>query len=129
MNRFLLTILLVTLTATLAACGGATAGSGGAAGSGAYDTDFPLPSTVSNFTKTGEEAINFQTKMSLDETAGFFRDAFTGAGLVERTINTSVTARTFSMVFDGDPGGKAIVVQGVALGDNTTNVNLRYEDV
>jgi hypothetical protein len=32
------------------------------------------------------------------------------------------------MVFDGDPEG-AVVVQGVDLGDGTTNVNIRHEDV
>ena len=34
----------------------------------------------------------------------------------------------FSIVFDGSPNGKALVVQGVALG-TSTNVNIRYEDV
>jgi len=128
MKRVMLMMLLAAVGASLAACGSAGAGTGGAA-SGAYDTEFPLPSSVSNFTKTGEDEVNFQTKMSLEETTAFYRESLTKAGLVERTINTAVTAQTFSMVFDGAPNGKAIVVQGVALGDGTTNVNIRYEDV
>jgi len=33
------------------------------------------------------------------------------------------------MVFDGHPNGKSIVVQGVDLGNGTTNINIRFEDV
>jgi hypothetical protein len=33
------------------------------------------------------------------------------------------------MVWDGHPSGKAIVVQGVDLGDGSVNVNIRLEDV
>jgi len=33
------------------------------------------------------------------------------------------------MVFDGDPSGKAVVIQGVDLGDGTVNVSMRLEDV
>jgi hypothetical protein len=33
------------------------------------------------------------------------------------------------MVFDGDPSGQAIVIQGVDLGNGKTNVNIRYEKV
>ena len=84
---------------------------------------------MSNFTETGNESINFQTKTSLTDTISFYRNTFAESGLTERSINTAITDTTFSLVFDGDPSGKAIVVQGVDLGDGTTNVNIRYEDV
>ena len=126
MKRFALFLVLAALSTTLAACGGAAAPGGSG---GAYNTDFPLPTSVSNFTDTGNGSINFQTKMSIEDTVAFYREAFTKAGLTERTINTSITDTTFSMVFDGDASGIAVVVQGVDLGNGITNVNLRHEDV
>jgi hypothetical protein len=33
------------------------------------------------------------------------------------------------MVFDGHESGKAIVVQGVDLGDGMVNISIRLEDV
>ena len=124
-TSYMLLALIALLAASCGGGGGATTyGSGG----GSYDTDFPLPASVSNFTKTGDTGINFQTTLSLQDALAFYRAAFTQAGLTERTINTAVTDTTFSVVFDGDPGGKAIVVQGVDLGNGATNVNVRYED-
>lgn len=108
------------------ACSGLSAGT---AGSGGYNTKFPMPPNVSNFTETGNGSINFQTSLTLKDTIAFYRDAFKKGGLTERTINTSITDTTFSMVFDGDPSGKAIVVQGLDLGNGKTNVNIRYEKV
>lgn len=119
--------------------GGATGGdTGGGAGGGVtsptqeppknsgYNTEFPLPPKVSNFTDLGDGAINFQTDMSLKDTIAFYREAFTSQGYTERTINTAITDTTFSMVFDGHASGKAIVIQGVDLG-GSTNVNIRFE--
>jgi len=47
---------------------------------------------------------------------------------VEREINTTIEDATFSMVFDGPPSGKAIVIQGVNLGE-AVNINIRFEDI
>ena len=120
--------------------GGATTGgdTGGGAGGGVtsptqeppkntgYDTEFPLPANVTNFTDLGDGAINFQTDMNVTDTIAFYRDAFAKLGYTERTINTAITDTTFSMVFDGHSSGKAIVIQGVDLG-GSTNVNIRFE--
>lgn len=94
-----------------------------------YNTKFPLPAKVSNFVDMGNGSINFQTDMSLKDTLSFYRDAFKREGLTERTANTSITDTTFSMVFDGDPSGQAVVIQAVDLGGGKTNVNIRYEKV
>lgn len=107
---------------------GSTANPGGSGSSG-YNTKFPLPDSVVNFTDTGNGSINFQTKMSLKDTIDWYRAAFTRSGLKERTANTAITEATFSMVFDGDPSGLAVVIQGVDLGNGLTNVNIRYEKV
>jgi len=92
-----------------------------------YDTVFPLPDTILNFMDMGNDSVNFQTELSVEETIAFYRQAFETENLTERTINTAITETTFSMVFDGHDSG-TIVIQGVDLGDGTTNVNIRFED-
>ena len=96
-----------------------------------YDTDFPLPEDVQNFTKIfqKDQGINFQTSMSLEEVIAFYRQAFTEQGLVERPALTVIEDVAFSMVFEGAANGKAVVIQGVLLGPDQTNVNIRYEDL
>ncbi len=102
---------------------------GGGGSAGGYNTKFPLPSNVNNFTSQADGQINFQTNLSIKDTIAFYRDAFTKQGLKERTDNTAITDTTFSLVYDGDPSGQAIVIQGVDLGNGKTNVNIRYEKV
>lgn len=97
-------------------------------GGGEYDTVFPLPDDVQNFTELGQDMINFQTSLSLKETIEFYRQAFDELGLTERDILTVIDDAAFSMVFDGWENGRAVVIQGVAMGE-TTNVNIRFEDV
>lgn len=111
--------------------GGSSGGSGSSSGNGSNGSgsQFPMPPNVNNVTDLGNGSINFQTNMNLKDVIAFYRDAFTKKGLTERTANTAITDTTFSLVFDGDPSGKAIVVQGVDLGNGTTNVNIRYENV
>jgi hypothetical protein len=102
-------------------------GSGG--GSPTVDADFPMPSDASNVMELGNGVLNFQTKSTLDECMAFYRDEFVGGmGYKEREILTVTSETTFSMVFDGHASGKAIVVQGVDLGDGTTNISIRLED-
>jgi hypothetical protein len=131
MNKYRWLLGLSVFVMITLACSVLGGGSSGGSGSGAsgYNTKFPLPGNVSNFTDTGNNSINFQTTMSLKDTIAFYRDALTKEGLTERTVNTAITDTTFSMVFDGDPSGQSIVVQGVDLGNGKTNVNIRYEKV
>jgi hypothetical protein len=128
MKRFIEFVSATILVLSLAACGGGGA-SGAGSSTGSFDTEFPLPASVSNFTDTGDGSVNFQTNLSVEEAVAFYRDALAKAGLTERTINTAITDTTFSLVFDGDLSGKAVVVQGVDLGGGTTNINIRYENV
>lgn len=93
-----------------------------------YDTEFPLPEDVQNF-MGGEGTANFATSLTVEEAIEFYRGALADMGLTERTLNTAITETTFSMVFDGHENGKAVVVQGVDLGNGTTNINIRFEDV
>lgn len=94
-----------------------------------FETEFPVPDGVTNFTDMGNGAINFQAKIGLQDAISFYRDSFGKLGYKEREINTAITDSTFSLVFDGHASGKAIVVQGVDLGSGSTNINIRFEDI
>lgn len=95
----------------------------------ASTAQFPIPDAkIEGYTDLGEGQINYQVKMGLKDVIAFYKQAFKAQGLSEREIVFSQTDTTFSMVFDGDPSGKAIVVQGVLIQDKM-NVNIRYEDI
>lgn len=67
--------------------------------------------------------------MSIDEVMAFYREEFGDKlGYTERDYLTNQTESTFQLVFDGHPKGLAIVIQGVDLGNGTTNVNIGFED-
>lgn len=98
-------------------------------GSKEYDTVFPLPQDVENFTgHGGESQINFQTNLTIEEVIDYYRQAFTKENLYERDTNTTITDTAFSMIFDGHGNGKALVIQGVDLGNGKTNINIRFEE-
>jgi len=96
--------------------------------SGNQASEFPMPNDVTNKIEVGDTLI-FQTKLSLKDAMAFYRDAFGKEGLTERTALTVTSGTTFNMVFDGDPSGKAIVVQGVDLGGGVTNITITRQDV
>ena len=98
---------------------------GGASGA---TSEFLLPDSATNL-QWMNGTTNFQAKMTLDEAMKFYVETFTKSGYTERTILTVTSETTFSMVFDGHESGKAIVVQGVDLGDGTVNISIRLEDV
>jgi septal ring-binding cell division protein DamX len=98
-------------------------------GSKEYDTVFPLPEDVENFTgQGGETQINFQTNLSIEEVIDYYRQALTKENLYERDTNTNITDTAFSMIFDGHGNGKALVIQGVDIGNGKTNINIRFEE-
>lgn len=95
-----------------------------------YDTVFPLPENVQNFTTQNDDSqgINFQTDLSLEEAMSFYRQQLAEQELTERDLLTVTSDTTFSMVFDGSENGKALVIQGVIIGE-TINLNLRFEAI
>jgi ABC-type glycerol-3-phosphate transport system substrate-binding protein len=125
-SRWFVSVVMLMLVTFACGVGGGGSAASADTGSG-YDTKFPMPTSVTNFTAAPDDQVNFQTSLSVKDTIAFYRSSFAKAVLKERTINTAITDTTFSMVFDGDPSGQAIVVQGVDLGNGTTNVNIRYE--
>jgi hypothetical protein len=94
------------------------------------NTEFPITEDAYNITEVSGSLI-FYTKLSLEETMQFYRDEYTARGYTERELLTVVSDGTFSMVFDGDPSGKAVVIQSVdlGLGDGSRTVAIRLEDV
>jgi hypothetical protein len=79
--------------------------------------------------KLDEDSINYQTSMSLTDIVDFYRSEFESAGYDERDITTVIDDTTISIVWDGHPSGRAIVVQGVDLSNGSRNVNVRFEDI
>ena len=117
-TRRLTLFALLSLALILSACGDS------------YDTNFPLPDNVSNFDGAGGDSpINFQTDLSVEDVVAFYRDAFTSDGMTERDLLTAITSETASLVFDGHNSGQAVVLQVVDLGNGSSNVNLRLEDI
>ena len=92
-------------------------------------TDYPLPADAVNVISVGNDVVNFQTKLSLDEGLDFYKDQFGKLGYTERNILTVTSETIFSIVFDGHESGKAIVVQGVDLGDGTINISITLSDI
>jgi len=92
-------------------------------------TDFLMTTDATSVTDLGDGSILYYTKMSQADVMKFYRDAYTAKGYKERTVNTSVTDTTFSMVFDGDPSGKATVIQSVNLGNGSSTVTIRLEAI
>jgi len=93
------------------------------------DSEFAMTADAYNVTDIGDGSILYYTKLSLEDTMKFYRDEYTSRGYTERELLTVVTDGVFSMVFDGDPSGKAVVIQSVDLGDGSRTVTIRLEDV
>ena len=92
------------------------------------ESEFPIPDGALNVINMGGVA-NFQVKMSLDDAMKYYKDAFAKSGYTERALLTVTSSTTFSMVYDGHKSGKAIVVQGVDLGDGSINISISLQDL
>jgi flagellar basal body rod protein FlgG len=92
-------------------------------------TDFPITADAYNAIDVGDGSLLYYTKMSQADVMKFYRDTYTAKGYKERELLTVTSDTTFSMVFDGDPSGKAVVIQSVNLGDGSSTVAIRLEDV
>ena len=97
-------------------------------GAGIVETDFVMTADAYNIIEANGTLI-FYTKMSLEDAMEFYRAEYTAKGYTEREILTVVSDGVFSMVFDGDPGEKSIVIQSVDLGDGSRSITIRLEDV
>jgi hypothetical protein len=98
-------------------------GGGGTQNSG----EFPMPTDATNVV-TAQDTLIFETSLSVDEVVAFYRDEFGKLGLTERDSMTVTMGQLFTLVFDGDPSGKAISVSGADMGDGTTAVTIVKQD-
>ena len=92
-------------------------------------SNFPMTADAYNIVEVGEDNVIYYTKLSAEEALQFYRDEYAARGYTEREILTSVSDGIFSIVFDGDPSGKAVVIQSVDLGDGSRTISIRLEDV
>ncbi len=92
-------------------------------------TDFPMTADAYNAVDVGDGSLLYYTKMSMEDVMKFYRDAYTAKGYKERAALTVTSDTTFSMVFDGDPSGKAVVIQSVDLGNGSRTISIRLEAV
>jgi hypothetical protein len=107
----------------------ATEESGSSSGGGTNDSGFPMTDDAYNIIDSGDGSLIFYTKLSLEDVMKFYRDEYISRGYQERDLLTVVSDGTFSMVFDGDASGKAVVIQSVDLGDGSRTVAIRLEEV
>ena len=138
------TLALVSLACQALGGGGEPVSSGGegpgvtqpsgndsVTGGGNADTSasgFPITADAYNVIDIGDGSVLFYTKMSLEDVMQFYRDEYTSRGYSERGLLTQVSDGVFSIVFDGDPSGKAIVIQSVDLGDGSRTVAISLQD-
>jgi hypothetical protein len=102
---------------------------GNGTGNQTVSTDFVLTSDATHIMDMGNGSILFYTKLSLVDIMKFYRDTYTAQGYKEREQLTVTSDTTLSMVFDGDPSGKSIVIQSVDLGNGSHTVTVRLEVV
>ena len=149
-NNWLFLVLILALALTTACAGAETSASveevqpfeetdypvteepvqGKASPTAEGESNFPLPEDVdaSMIRGLGDGAINFETSLSLPDVINFYFSAFIDLGYKERRILTAITDTRFSIVFDGHPSGKAIIIQGTAF-DEGVKIDLRLEDI
>jgi len=97
--------------------------------SATISTDFPMTEDAFNAMEIGEDSILYYTKLSAEDAMQFYRDEYSARGYTERKTSTVISEGIFSVVFDGDPSGKAVVIQSVAMGDGSRTITIRLEDV
>jgi len=90
-------------------------------------SDFPMTGDAFNFVDVGDGSILYYTKMSAEDVMDFYRGAYTSQGYTENELLTVVSGGVFSMVFDGGPDDRSVVIQSVDLGDGSRTVAIRLE--
>lgn len=89
---------------------------------------FPITVDAYNVIDVGDGNLLYYTNMSLEDVMKFYRDEYVSQGYTERALLTVVSDGVFSIVFDGDPSGKAVVIQSVDLGDGSRTVAISLQD-
>ena len=77
----------------------------------------------------GDGNVLYYSKLPQEDILKFYRDEYVSRGYTERALLTVIEDGVFSIVFDGDPSGKAVVIQSVDLGDGSSTVAISLTDV
>ncbi|HEY5729108.1 MAG TPA: hypothetical protein VIS72_03600 [Anaerolineales bacterium] len=93
------------------------------------ESDFPMTKDAYNVLDVGDGAVLYYTKMSQEDVMKFYRDEYASRGYTEYELLTVVSDGVFSMVFQGDPSGKSVVIQSVDLGDGSRTVTIWLEEL
>ncbi len=89
---------------------------------------FPITADAYNVIDVGDGSVLYYTRLSQEDVLKFYRDEYVSRGYTERALLTVVEDGVFSIVFDGDPSGKAVVIQSVDLGDGSSTVAISLQD-
>jgi len=98
-------------------------------GGGASASGFPLTDDAYDVIDVGDGTVLYYSHMSQEDILRFYRDEYTSRGFVERELLTVISDGVFSIVFDGDPSGKAVVIQSVDLGDGSRTVTISLQEI
>lgn len=90
---------------------------------------FPITPDAYNVVDVGDGNVLYYSKMPQADILKFYRDEYVSRGYTERALLTTISDGVFSIVFDGDPSGKAVVIQSVDLGDGSCTVAISLTDV
>ena len=96
-------------------------------GNAAPTSDFPMVDDAFNLVDVGDGSVLYYTKMSGEDVMNFYRDAYSSRGYTENELLTVVSDGVFSLVFDGGPDERAVVIQSVDLGDGSRTITIRLE--
>ena len=90
---------------------------------------FPITPDAYNVVDVGDGNVLYYSKMPQADILKFYLDEYVSRGYTERALLTTVSDGVFSIVFDGDPSSKAVVIQSVDLGDGSCTVAISLTDV
>lgn len=91
-------------------------------------SNFPMTDDATDVINA-PDTVNYQTSLSLDEVAKFYRDYYTSKGYTERTDYSMTTTGVVSLAFDGDPSGKAVVISAVDIGNGKVTVTIYLQNL
>jgi hypothetical protein len=90
------------------------------------DSEFAMPNDAFNVV-TADDVLTFQTNLSAEETAGFYRDEFGKQGYSEDSSMSVTFGGNFTLVFTGHDSGKSIYVVGADAGDGSLYVTVTLQ--
>jgi len=98
-----------------------------------HDKPFPLPDNIQDLTNTLKtDMINFQTSLTLEEVAKFYRYAFAEQELSERRLFANFNREYITLIFEGLPSGRVILVSAIdlaySMNQDLRNVNIKTEE-